>query len=256
MIDTSDCICPGQNVTYECTVVGGLFTIWSGSVIETGCQIVLPHSNPGTYNTLCNNRAVVSRGVEVNNNCFTSQLTVLLTLDLYQRTVQCIVDDGLSLVVIGTVQLLTMITGIIQYYNAIIMHTVLYHQTISYSVPFPPPTDVHLISASPEELVFSWTPPSQNCSSLSYTIITDNCGDCPIYTNNIIITCRNFALSSVCTLAVSTITCGDLTFGDLSNPAITNLTGIIMSIHNHIAGFINSHSTKSHAVGKQSSLFQ
>ena len=109
MIDTPDCICPGQNVTYECTVVGGLLTVWGGSVMGTGCEITLFHGYPGSY-TICNNGAVVGRGVEVNNNCFTSQLTILLTPDLNQRTIQCSVDTGVEEFSIGRAQLL-LITG-------------------------------------------------------------------------------------------------------------------------------------------------
>ena len=84
---TSNCSCPGEIITYECTIVSGSFTLWS---VGAGCQILLRHSQPFTDSLgTCNNGEVVAQGVEVNNNCFTSQLNILLTLDLDQRTVEC-----------------------------------------------------------------------------------------------------------------------------------------------------------------------
>ena len=49
---------------------------------------------------------MIGRGVEVNNNCFTSQLTVLLTPDLNRRTIQCSVVTGDEIIAIGAAQLL------------------------------------------------------------------------------------------------------------------------------------------------------
>ena len=73
--------------------------------METGCQIGLRHIYTGSSG-ICNNGAVIGRVVEVNNNCFTSQLTVLLTPDLNQRTIQCSVDTGSVEITIGAAQLL------------------------------------------------------------------------------------------------------------------------------------------------------
>ena len=102
-----DCICPGQRVTYECTVVGGVVTVWSGTIMEIDCEIILRHYiiYLNSYRT-CNNGAVIGQGVEVNNNCFTSQLTVLLTPDLNQRTIRCSVVTGDEIIAIGVAQLL------------------------------------------------------------------------------------------------------------------------------------------------------
>ena len=92
--------------------------------MEIGCEIVLWHNRyPDSYST-CNNRAVIGRVVEVNNNCFTSQLTVLLTPDLNQRTIQCSVDTGVEVIAIGAA-LLLFTTGSIKINNNHSMHTVL-----------------------------------------------------------------------------------------------------------------------------------
>lgn len=106
---TADCICPGQNFTYECSVVGGRFTVWRGSVIEAGCEITLFHSQfdmPSGAFEICNNEAVIGRSIIRENECYTSQLTILVTTDLDGRTVECSVDDGRENTVINTTTLL------------------------------------------------------------------------------------------------------------------------------------------------------
>ena len=45
-----ECVCPGQTLTYECTVMGELegLTVWSGSLFDHYCnsrEISLFHSN-------------------------------------------------------------------------------------------------------------------------------------------------------------------------------------------------------------------
>ena len=119
LIETSDCMCPGQSITYECTVVvaHGVFTIWTGSIMEAGCEIILINSQQASeflhQQRVCNGGAVVGRGVEVHDNCYTSQVTVLLTSDLDHRTIQCSsADTGDSTITIGEAQIL-LTTGII-----------------------------------------------------------------------------------------------------------------------------------------------
>ena len=112
LITTSDCMCPGQTIIYEYSIVGGVFTVWSGTIMEPGCEITLRHIDFPFERGICNNGAVIGQGVEVNNNCYTSQLTIFLTPDLDQRTVQCSVDTGASVTVMGVAQLL-LTTGII-----------------------------------------------------------------------------------------------------------------------------------------------
>ena len=122
LISTADshCMCPGQTITYECTVVGGISTVWSGSVIGPGCESSLFHSafqnSSESITIVCDNGTVVGRRIGVNNNCYTSQLSILLTPNLDQRTIQCSVDNGISATVIGTARL-SLITGIIKTYN-------------------------------------------------------------------------------------------------------------------------------------------
>ena len=102
------CNCLAQNVTYECTVSGGAFTVWSGSAFMCqGEEIPLRHFGFLAASGECNNGAIIGRGVEItNNNCYTSQLSVRLSLELVGRTVTCSIDDGLNSVTqVGTTNL-------------------------------------------------------------------------------------------------------------------------------------------------------
>lgn len=93
--------------------------------------------------------------------------------------------------------------------------------------PTPPPNDVQLIAANPKELVFNWSSPSGSCPSLTYHTDTENCGMCQNLTTTNTTTCTNFILSTVCTMKVYSITCGNLTSNSSSNVVRVNLTGII-----------------------------
>ena len=98
LVPTADCICPGQNFTYECTVVGEKLTVWNGTVFMPGCDITLHHNryadDSGEFRT-CNNRTVVGQTIEVVNcNSYKSNLTILVTDDLDGLTVICSADDG------------------------------------------------------------------------------------------------------------------------------------------------------------------
>ena len=98
--------------------------------------------------------------------------------------------------------------------------------------PFPPPTNVHLIVSS-RKLTFSWTPPTQECSSLSYFVMASGCGECQVNTTLTSTTChvgRNFTLPSLCTLKVYTSICGNLTSRDPSTPISIILAGICMKL--------------------------
>lgn len=86
-------------MTYECTVMGGLFTVWRGSIFEcTGGEVTLRHSRFTSDVGVCNN--ITGRGLSINDQCYTSQLNIALREELEGRTVTCSVDgtQGTSLV--------------------------------------------------------------------------------------------------------------------------------------------------------------
>ena len=106
------CICPGDELVFECTVIGGSATVWRGTPDFFGCstsdtlnqEIVLRHSrhNQGivTIGT-CNNGSIVGRIIRAENDNYTSQLNVTFTSDLRGVTIECIHDDGATEYVIG-----------------------------------------------------------------------------------------------------------------------------------------------------------
>ena len=93
---TSGCACPGDTLTYECTVVGGPrgVTVWTGSGFDCAAnEIVLSHKRflNGTFGS-CNNGAIVARSVSVEGNNYISQLNV--SSDIAGKTIKCLYDNG------------------------------------------------------------------------------------------------------------------------------------------------------------------
>ena len=102
----NDCICFGDTVTYECTVVGnnGGITVWMGDFFHCSNgrrEIELFHNDftsvqgGGAYSTwICNNGNVVGRIVRAENGSYTSQLNVTLTSDIVGQSIACTYDNG------------------------------------------------------------------------------------------------------------------------------------------------------------------
>ena len=100
------CICSGDTVTYECTVVGdnGGITVWMGDFFRCPNgrrEIGLLHSDfisgqgGGEYSArICNNGNVVGRIVGAENGYYTSQLNVTLTSDIIGQSIACAYDNG------------------------------------------------------------------------------------------------------------------------------------------------------------------
>lgn len=95
----TDCVCPGDMVTYECTVCGGesALTVWSGSGFRDcgSGEIILSHPNsPGTKSGICNNGEITGHVLSAENGCYTSKLNVTFNDQLQNSTVICSADDG------------------------------------------------------------------------------------------------------------------------------------------------------------------
>ena len=93
---TSGCLCPGDTLLYECTVMGYGTTVWTGSAFNcrsSNNDIILLHNrfNNGTDGT-CTNGAIVGRSIAVDGNNYTSQLNVTITSDTAGKTIKCIHD--------------------------------------------------------------------------------------------------------------------------------------------------------------------
>ena len=103
------CACPGDSLTYTCTVVGGVATVWSGicSGIST---ITMLHARFGDGSAVdeCNSGSIVGRGVSVVNYtgvpCYISELSFNASSDLNGRTVGCS-RDGVAIIGTDTVRI-------------------------------------------------------------------------------------------------------------------------------------------------------
>ena len=91
------CACPGDSLTYTCTVVGGFLTQWR-SICSGNIPITLSHAefDGGSAVGECNGGSVVGRGVSVVNDtgvpCYISELSFNASPDLNGRTVVCVHD--------------------------------------------------------------------------------------------------------------------------------------------------------------------
>ena len=112
----NDCICPGNEVTYECTVCGQGATVWTGSSSLFNCrsgEIILRHrafeeETSGECNLIIN-RAVVANSVgpgvtDLNNliTCYTSQLHLRNQTYSDGDNITCLHNNGVSESVVDT----------------------------------------------------------------------------------------------------------------------------------------------------------
>jgi aerobic-type carbon monoxide dehydrogenase small subunit (CoxS/CutS family) len=103
----SNCICPGYTVTFaECTVVGRPVgtTVWKGTAFDqcVNDELNLLHSHFGNQVQKCNNGSIIVQGLRVEEDCYTSELTITVSSDMIGKTVQCIHYDVNREISIGT----------------------------------------------------------------------------------------------------------------------------------------------------------
>lgn len=117
-LSANECICPGDQLMYECTSIGGLATVWEGTAFDCGQasnQIFLRHSKFSSQSSPaegeCNNGNIRALGIRVlNSTAFISQLNVTVTKDMNNKTIECAthylngtrVTVGMSTVVVAT----------------------------------------------------------------------------------------------------------------------------------------------------------
>lgn len=87
-------------MTYECTVVGGQLTVWTGNAFicpSDNDEVALLHSRFNSAygtNRSCNNGTIVGQSLSVEGNNYTSQLNITVTPDIAGKTVMCSSDNG------------------------------------------------------------------------------------------------------------------------------------------------------------------
>ena len=73
--------------------------------MSAGCEVTLFHPEfgvPGATRGVCNNGTVVGYNIGVENDCYISQLDILVSSGLNGSTVECIIDDVTTNTVIDT----------------------------------------------------------------------------------------------------------------------------------------------------------
>ena len=120
---TSDCACPGQTIVLECTVSApsenaGGSTVWKGDFFHecdsTHNNIVLLHSRfttvtaSGPSNSItCNNGSVIGQMLSVDpaNVTYTSQLTVIVGLEMIEQSITCEYDSSRTMINASSINL-------------------------------------------------------------------------------------------------------------------------------------------------------
>ena len=87
-------VCAGDQLNYNCSIMGGTATLWTGSAFncpQDGSEITLRHRLFASNQALgiCNNGDITGHGIRVDNDCFTSQLSVTVSGSFDNKTVQC-----------------------------------------------------------------------------------------------------------------------------------------------------------------------
>ena len=93
----SDCTCPGYYSQYECTVTGGIATVWKGTAFNCPSndnEIVLLHAHSTESAETCNNGAIIGRVISTDNGTYTSQLMVRISPEMSSSTITCAYDNG------------------------------------------------------------------------------------------------------------------------------------------------------------------
>ena len=104
------CACPGEVLTYMCSVIGGGNTVWSGTAFNCGSsgtqnEISLRHTQfdlPEGATGSCNNDAIMAQSIGVVNNCYTSILTVHISTTFNNTSIKCTHDSSEGQVPIGS----------------------------------------------------------------------------------------------------------------------------------------------------------
>ena len=98
--DTITCACPNEVLIFNCTVVGVSATVWSGSAFTCAgghSEIILLHRDfpSGTSGECSDAITAYSNGPGVENRCYTSQLRVIVSSEMNNKTITC---SGLGIV--------------------------------------------------------------------------------------------------------------------------------------------------------------
>ena len=105
---SDESVCSGDLITFTCVAIGAGSTVWRGSAFmrchgSNTKDISLRHTQ---FNSLdkprgfCNNGAIVARAVGVDGDNYTSQLSVTVSPEMNNKTVECAREFNFTSVVI------------------------------------------------------------------------------------------------------------------------------------------------------------
>jgi hypothetical protein len=134
-----ECICPGFNLTFECSILGSGLTVWQGSAFNCASsshQILLSHSqfedgiskrcNNGANMIMASSIGIVSASNGIGDQCYISQLHVAVTDAVRNKTIECFHDSGSQQsAIIGNASLI-FTTGIWYTINYMIANSVIH----------------------------------------------------------------------------------------------------------------------------------
>ena len=111
LTETHGCACPGDRVSYKCSVAclepGIGSTVWRGSALDVLCsqgggEIVLRHRS-FNETRICGD--ITGQGIQVHmgeSGRYTSQLNITVDPRLDNETIECIYHNGTATTLIGT----------------------------------------------------------------------------------------------------------------------------------------------------------
>ena len=226
-------MCPGYNLTFECTVIGSIggSTAWKGEVFRNSCMVprlLLRHREfVSGASVVCNNGNIVLRSLQVDiensSYCYTSQLNITYSRSLIGSTIFCAYDSGTQDIPTGS-KTITPNSKCMPDLANIIMH-ILWLRHFPRFTAYPPPASIRLMSVNQYQLTFAWNPVTLECSALHYSIFATNCGICPSTTIHNTVTCTAYHVSTLCLFAVQSVFCGDSTTANISEPVQVTLRG-------------------------------
>ena len=98
---------------------------------------------------------------------------------------------------------------VVIYYNHLLLHSALNRLYFVHTGLFKPIDYIRLVSVSPGQLVFKWSPV---CPLIQYSISTSNCGECVYNNTTSNATCSIPQLgttSSICTFSIQSAVCSN-----------------------------------------------
>ena len=110
--------CPDYTQIYQCTVMGGVATVWKGNAFDCDSannEIILLHrrfnsSNDNASTVSCNNGTIVGQSLRVEDNYYTSQIIVTFSSELVGTDIECSHDRGSSVTSVGNTSIF--VTGV------------------------------------------------------------------------------------------------------------------------------------------------